>query len=462
MTNHTPSWYPTEPETAPPPAADARPEDPMHPPARPSRRTFLGFAAAGVATVGGAAVAINSRSEALSLPGLPTPGSASGAVAPTATTRPLIPSEDVAGRTLVVIELQGGNDGLATLVPRNAGVLYDRREGVHIPDEELLDFTDEYGWNPNLASLGGHGIAALVGLGATNNPDGSHFEMEKRWWAGKSSGMDLPATGFFGRLCDQLVVDQPVTGLALGTGPSPALRSDKAVTVGLADPDSGWFLRNEDPWFENLRRGMAAMSQDSEVQGPGFVPLTSARSGLSDTLAFAEVLNEIDNDRIRETYPGSDLGYSLGVAAELINQDAGLRVLHVSHGGFDTHSDQRGSHNYLMEQLGDALGAFLTDLGSLGRAESTLVCTTSEFGRRVPDNRGGTDHGAAGMAMLAGPVEAGVHGESPSLRALDDDNLIASTDFEEYYATIAEKWFGVPASAVLESAVAPLDGIITT
>lgn len=429
----------------------------MHPPARPSRRKFLGFAAAGVATVGGTAFALNPNGDTLSLPGVSSTGERNQES--TATTRPLIASEDVAGRTLVVIELQGGNDGLATLVPRDSGVLYDRRGAVHVPDEELLDFTDEYGWNPKLAGLTNHGIAALVGLGSTNNADGSHFEMEKRWWAGKSSGDDLPATGFLGRLCDQLMTDQPVTGVALGSGPSPSLRSDKAVTVGLADPESGWFLRNDDPWFENLRRGMGAMST---AGGAGVIsPIASARSGLSDTLAFAEVLNEIDNERIREAYPNSELGFSLGVAAELIRQDAGLRVLHLSHGGFDTHSDQRGSHDYLLMELGDALGAFLSDLGSLGQADSTLVCTTSEFGRRVPDNRGGTDHGAAGMAMLAGPVAAGVHGESPSLTRLDDDNLIATVDFEQYYATIAEKWFGIPSSAVLDSVATPIDGIIT-
>ena len=445
MTDHTSSTDPTP------------IEDPMHPPARPSRRRFLGFAAAGVATAGGAAFALTTAGDTSSIPGVSSAGETTQE--PTPSTRPLIASEDVEGRTLVVIELQGGNDGLATLVPRNSGVLYDRRSAVHVPDEELLDFTDDYGWNPKLATFANHGIAALVGLGTTNNADGSHFEMERRWWAGKSSGEDLPATGFLGRLCDELVTDQPVTGVALGSGPSPSLRSDKAVTVGLADPESGWFLRNEEPWFRNLRRGMGAMSNAAEAGDLG--PIVSARSGLSDTLAFAEVLNEIDNDRIREAYPNNDIGFTMGVAAELIRQGAGLRVLHLSHGGFDTHADQRGSHDYLLMELGDALGAFLSDLGSLGHADSTLVCTTSEFGRRVPDNRGGTDHGAAGMAMLAGPVAAGVHGESPSLTRLDDDNLIATVDFEQYYATIAEKWFGIPSSAVLDSAAMPIEGIIT-
>ncbi len=448
MTNDIPAdSNPTEPETG------VNPE-PMHERPRASRRKFLGFAAGGVAATAGVLRVYEPSPTAMNDSGTEQVTADTS----TTTTRPLIASEDVEGRTLVVIELQGGNDSLATLVPRNAGVLYDRRPGLHIPDEELLDFTDDFGWNPKLAGISGHGIAALVGLGTTNNPDGSHFEMERRWWAGKSNGNDLPATGFLGRLCDELVVDQPVTGLSLGSGPSPALMSAKAVTVGMGDPGASWFLRSPEPWFSNLRHGMRDMSGPRDISA---TPLSAARAGLGDTLAFAETLEEIDEERIRDRYPNTNLAQSLGVAAELIVQESGLRVIHVSHGGFDTHSDQRGEHDYLLEQLGEAMGTFLSDLGDLGQAESTLVCTTSEFGRRVPQNGSGTDHGAAGMALLAGPVASGIHGEVPSLTALDDDNLVASTDFEEYYATIAERWFGIHSGDVIESAPVPLDGLIT-
>ena len=467
MTNHTPSWYPSSSAPAktttskelvtPPKALSPINDEPIYTAPRPSRRKFLGFAAAGAVTIGGGAVMMNNNN----VPGAEAvrgvvDDAVDGVALPPPTTRPLVASQDVAGRTLVVIELQGGNDGLATLVPRNAGALYDRRESVHIPDEELLDFTDEFGWNPALAGIAHHGVAALVGLGAPNDPDGSHFEMERRWWAGKSSG-NLPGTGFLGRLCDQLMTDQPVTGVALGDGPSPSLRSDKAVTVGLGDPDSTWFLgSNEDPWFASLQRGLADMA----VPGSEIGPIADARSGLSDTLAFAETLQEIDRDAIEERYPNTYLGTSLGTAAQLIGQEAGIRVLHVSHGGFDTHSNQRGEHDNLLSELGDSLGAFLDDLGDRGYADSTLVCTTSEFGRRVAQNDGGTDHGAAGMAILAGPVNAGVHGEAPSLTKLDDGNLVASVDFEQYYATIAEQWFGIPSAEVLDSGVAPINGIL--
>ena len=429
----------------------------FHTPPRTNRRKFLGLAAGGTAAAIGGAAALRTKPADAVLDEAAASAGRSDEPAQIVAPRPLAASADVAGRTLVVIELQGGNDGLATLVPRNAGMLYDRREAVHVPDEELIDFTDEFGWHPNLAPLLAHNVAALTGVGVTGRPDGSHFEMERRWWAGKSTGSDLPGTGFLGRLCDQLVTDQPVTGLSMGNGPSPALRSDKAITVAMNDPSASWFLRSEEPWFTNLRTAMSGMSGDRVADAS---PHQSAMASLSDTLDFAESLSEIDRDRIEDRYPGTQLGESLGVAAELIELDTGIRVIHVVHGGFDTHSDQVGEHGQLLEQLGQATGAFLSDVADRGLGDSTLVCTTSEFGRRVRANDSGTDHGAAGMAILAGPVVSGVHGEAPSLSRLDDDNLIATADLEEYYATLAEQWFGIASSEVLDSGAAPIDGLI--
>ena len=381
-------------------------------------------------------------------------------------TRPLAASADVANRTLVVVELQGGNDGLATLVPREAGVLYDTRGDLHIPDEELLEFTDEFGWNPNLAGLAGHGLAAIVGLGTTNNPDGSHFEMERRWWAGKSAGGELPFTGFFGRLCDELATDQPVTGVSIGSNASPALRADHAVTIGLSDIQAGWFLHSDEPFFANMRHAMSAMAAGADMprgmDDSMNQQMSGARTGLSDTLSFGQTLAEIDQERVNEQYPQTELGGHFGAASELLRQESGLRIIHITHGGFDTHSNQRGTHDYLLEQLGDAMGVFMSDLEDSGHADSTLICTTSEFGRRVAANRGGTDHGHAGMAILSGPVNTGVHGEAPLLTNLNDGNLVASVDFEQYYATIAEQWFGIPSSEVLDSGAAPIEGLIAT
>jgi len=359
-----------------------------------------------------------------------------------------------ASRRLVVIEMSGGNDGLAMLQPFEAGVLRDGRTDLMSPDEELIDAGDGFGWHPGLAGIAERGIAAVVGVGSTD-PDFSHFAMEQRWWSGVSEPHNDVNTGFFGRLCDQLDVGDPVTGLSFSGGPSPALLSSKAVTVGLTHPGTGWFFNQDDPWFTALRQTFGAMAEPSTSDSERFA---AARGGLANTLHFAESLSEIpENER---EYPWSDLGQQLRFAADVLDLDVGVKVMHVRHGGFDTHKGQQWRHRDLMEQLNDALVAFTGDLEDRGHLDSTLIVTTSEFGRRVVENDSGTDHGGASTMMVCGGKAVGVHGEAPSLSKLDDDNLVATARFEDYYATIAEDWFGIAADEVLPTGGSPVSGLL--
>jgi uncharacterized protein (DUF1501 family) len=127
--------------------------------------------------------------------------------------------------------------------------------------------------------------------------------------------------------------------------------------------------------------------------------------------------------------------------------------------GFDTHRDQRGRHARLMAQLDGALAAFAADLERSEAGRETLVLLFSEFGRRVGENgSGGTDHGAAGLAMALGSrVKGGLHGRAPALDRLDDGDLAFTTDFRALYATCLEHVFGLDPAAVLDPGFAPLD-----
>jgi uncharacterized protein (DUF1501 family) len=115
-----------------------------------------------------------------------------------------------------------------------------------------------------------------------------------------------------------------------------------------------------------------------------------------------------------------------------------------------------------MSDLDLSLDAFIRDLHDRHLASSVLIATISEFGRRVPDNgSSGLDHGGASTALLIGPVRSGVYGELPRLDKLDnDDNLVATVTMTDYYATIAEQWFGIPANTVLSGRPLPIAGIL--
>ncbi|RJO80041.1 DUF1501 domain-containing protein [Nocardia panacis] len=129
---------------------------------------------------------------------------------------------------------------------------------------------------------------------------------------------------------------------------------------------------------------------------------------------------------------------------------------------FDTHTDHLRRFRTMMCTFDAAPAAFRADLDRRGLSGRVLIATFSEFGRRVPDNgSGGLDHGAAGTALLTGPVHPGRHAELPALHRLDrDDNLRATVAMTEFYATLAESWFTVPADPVLPGRPKPVPGII--
>ena len=364
-----------------------------------------------------------------------------------------------ANRRLVVIEMAGGNDGLAMLQPYEDGVLRDRRAELMSADADLIDAGNGFGWHPALAGLAEIGVAGVVGVGS-NEPDFSHFEMEQRWWRGVSEDNSGIGTGFFGRVCDVLDVGDPVTGLSFSGGPSAALASEKAVTVGITDPGASWFFSEDEPWYDMLRTAYGAMSVPSVNDS---AQLAAARGGLADTLRFAASLSEIpQNDDT--LYPWTDLGQQLRFASEVLDLEVGVRVIHVRQDGFDTHSGQQWRHRELMSELNDATVAFVNDLDERGQLDNTMIVTTSEFGRRVATNEGGTDHGGASSMMVCGPSSrstgGAIYGEAPNLTKLDDDNLVATSRFEDYYATIAEDWFDIAAGDVLPTGGTPITGLV--
>src|SRR5690606_18724829 len=111
---------------------------------------------------------------------------------------------------------------------------------------------------------------------------------------------------------------------------------------------------------------------------------------------------------------------------------AGVAAVKLSLNGFDTHSNQAGTHARLLQTLADGVAALKQALIELGRWDNTLVMTYAEFGRRPRQNAsGGTDHGTASVHFLAGGrVNGGLYGAPPALDRLDaTGNLPFAVDF---------------------------------
>ena len=137
--------------------------------------------------------------------------------------------------------------------------------------------------------------------------------------------------------------------------------------------------------------------------------------------------------------------------------ETSLRVLIV-----DDNRDGADALGLLLEELDQTVSAFYQDLARCKNDQRVLTFTYSEFGRRVAENySGGTDHGLAQPMFVIGPgVKAGVHGTMPSLTDLDErGNLKMQVDFRGVYASILERWLGVPSEPILGGKYEPLNCI---
>lgn len=357
-------------------------------------------------------------------------------------------------RKLVVLEMPGGNDALSMAVPYGVGAYYDHRKQTAIAQADVLAIDNTVGLHPHLTKLAARGITLVEGLGSMT-PDGSHFEMQARWWAGDSKAGPA-TTGWVGRLADVLNDGAiPATAVSVGQGAHPIIRSASGATLAMPSADSVWALAGADPdddfqvAYQAALRGFAG---SSSVHG----------SILRQTIDFAEAIVDLDPAEDCEStgYNDYGLGASLQFAAQLLADGTGVRVVHVSmDGDFDTHEGHSWKHSELMQELDTNLAAFHNDLDARGLGDDVMVMTTSEFGRTLNENSsGGLDHGTAATAFLSGPG-TGSSGSSmrlgnlPSLTRLDENgDLQATLPFESYLAGVVEGWLGVPASEVFGKA----------
>jgi uncharacterized protein (DUF1501 family) len=98
-------------------------------------------------------------------------------------------------------------------------------------------------------------------------------------------------------------------------------------------------------------------------------------------------------------------------------------------------------------------------LQEIGRWDSTVVATYSEFGRRPRQNlSGGTDHGTASSHLvMGGGVHGGLHGAAPALDRLDGNgNLPYAVDFRAYYAAFLRHCWDIAPGSVFGTDVKPL------
>lgn len=346
------------------------------------------------------------------------------------------------GRLLVVIQLDGGNDGLNTVIPFSDENYGKNRPELRIADKNIIKLNDSIGLHPGMkaaADLYHDGRFSIVQGVGYPNPNRSHFESMAIWhqaWAETRERND----GWLGR--------------AVMTIP----RRDTAV------PDSVFVGNDAVPLALRGRRANAvSLERESDLQLLRPVPSASSPSSGDDLRAFITRTQDSSFQAARQfdqsagskgdtaSYPGTGLAKRLQLVSRLIKMGGGTRVFYTSQSGYDTHAGQANSHRVLLNEFSGALSAFLDDLKASQLADRVMVLAFSEFGRRVSENgSAGTDHGAAGPVFVAGsPVRPGLVGDHPSLSDLDQGDLKMSIDFRSVYATILSDWLGIDATPIL-------------
>src|SRR6478735_3184533 len=110
-------------------------------------------------------------------------------------------------RILVVVQLDGGNDGLNTLVPLKNETYAKLRPKLKIADKDTIKLGDEFGLHPSMrpvAKLVEAGeFLAMPGVGYPN-PSRSHFESMAVWQTAKRDVEEHKGYGWLGRALDTL------------------------------------------------------------------------------------------------------------------------------------------------------------------------------------------------------------------------------------------------------------------
>ena len=359
-----------------------------------------------------------------------------------------------ANRTLIVVQMAGGNDGLNTVVPYNDPVYLQNRRNTGIAEDQVLKLDERFGLHPamgGMKSLWDQGKLSIVhGVGYPNSSF-SHFRSMDIYQTANPEGK--ADEGWLAKLVKGSVDRRghPFAGFAAGGTLPPALMSPDYPIPAVSNVSNYRIL--PDPRYAQD----AGSRQDALVKlyqnYPGGAPFAQVLQSTEEgTLSSVDQLQKAHAAYTpAATYPTDGFGSGLKLLAETIVGNLGVKVGYVTIGGFDTHSNQRNQHQRLLQSLSDGLKAFWDDLTAQGKADNVMIMSWSEFGRRVAENgSNGTDHGTATPQFIIGNGMKGGHwGDPLDLGNLSNGNLRFTTDFRSVYATMMDGWLGAPAEKLL-------------
>lgn len=373
---------------------------------------------------------------------------------------------DLNDRVLVMVQLNGGNDGLNMVLPLDQLSKYNTlRANIAIPEAKALKLNNTLttALHPAMTGLRdifNDGKASVIQAVSYPSPNFSHFRASDIWFTGANANQTL-TTGWLGRYLDQEYPGYPDKYPSTEMPDPLAVQISAIASTTLLGPIQSMAIAIQNPdTFATLVGDKSIQAPGNESNTPAGKNLTFIRQQQVSSVQYAAQLkNAATKGKNLVTYPtGNSLADQLKIVARLIHGGSRTKVYYVSIGGFDTHASQTdatdktiGQHANLLKQVSDAIKFFMDDLKLQGTADRVAGMTFSEFGRRAASNGSlGTDHGSAAPVFVFGNgVKTQFIGQSPNLSDLDSGgNIKMQFDFRQIYATLLTDWLGETTTTV--------------
>ncbi len=374
------------------------------------------------------------------------------------------------GKILVIIQMNGGNDGLNTVFPLDKWTnLNNARSNILMSQSAVLPLANNSttGLHPGMVemkNLYDNGKLMIIQGVSYPNPSFSHFRATDIWFTASNSNQDLDS-GWLGRSLDKIYPNFP-TGYPNNDMPDPlAIQIGSTLPFSLQGPNINMGYNAPDPTtLLNVINQITDPAPNSDYGAElTFLRLMKDQSNVYRT-AIQNAYNTAQSQSA--TYPSANkLGDQLKVVAKLINGGLQTPIYIVNHpntsdlhsGQVDTLDKTQGAHRNNLSILSQAISAFQQDLELMGKSQLVTGMTFSEFGRRIKSNASlGTDHGSgapvfffgaalntnsSAVAGTAHPVP-GMIGNSPNLplNATVSDQVEMQFDFRQIYSTIMQDW----------------------
>jgi uncharacterized protein (DUF1501 family) len=345
-------------------------------------------------------------------------------------------------KRLVVIQLSGGNDGLNTLVPYGIDDYYKNRTTAGVAESELLKIGNQFGFHPKLAGLHDlhqRGLLSVINSVGYPNPNRSHFRSMDIWHTASDSN-EYKQNGWLGSYLDNNC-ENAYEGIEVGGSLSLSMKGKTNSGIALTDPQA-FYDTIHSGFFEALKN---PITENSE--------LNFLYKIFNDTKNSAKYI--FDQYKLKPNpteYAKSQFSNQLKQIATLIKSDIQTPIFYTTLGGFDTHVNQKGTQDFLFDQLNGGVASFVSDLEKDDLLKDTTIIVFSEFGRRLKENASrGTDHGAANVMFV---IDTDLSKKAYTYNQIDLVDLENGdpkfkVDFRSVYQNVLETSLGVDSNPIL-------------